>query len=102
VVKIGLNNARIYHWFLIIGAFVSLVFFIYVNLLHWIQFLSLLAFIPIMMQGIKVQNLAPSPKYNALLKQLSLSILLLVVIFVVLQTVALGIFVSNTINNFVK
>jgi 1,4-dihydroxy-2-naphthoate octaprenyltransferase len=102
VVKIGLNNARIYHWFLIIGAFVSLVFFIYVNLLHWIQFLSLLAFIPIMMQGIKVQNLAPSPKYNALLKQLSLSILLLVVVFVVLQTVALGIFVSNTINNFVK
>ena len=102
VVKIGLNNARIYHWFLLIGAFFSLVFFIYVNLLHWIQFLSLLAFIPIMMQGIKVQNLAPSPKYNALLKQLSLSILLLVVVFVVLQTVALGIFVSNTISNFVK
>ena len=102
VVKIGLNNARIYHWFLLIGAFFSLVFFIYVNLLHWIQFLSLLAFIPIMMQGIKVQNLAPSPKYNALLKQLSLSILLLVVVFVVLQTVALGIFVSNTIINFVK
>jgi 1,4-dihydroxy-2-naphthoate octaprenyltransferase len=102
VVKIGLNNARIYHWFLLIGAFVSLVFFIYANLLHWIQYLSLLAFIPIMMQGFTVQNLAPSPKYNALLKQLSLSILLLVVVFVVLQTVALGIFVSNTISNFVK
>jgi hypothetical protein len=55
-----------------------------------------------MMQGFTVQNLAPSPKYNALLKQLSISILLLVVVFVVLQTVALGIFVSNTISNFVK
>lgn len=102
VVKIGLQKARIYHWFLLLGALFSLAFFIQANLLHWIQYLSLLAFIPIIKQGVTVQRLEPSPKYNALLKQLSISTLLLVVVFVVIQTLALGIFVSNTINNFVK
>lgn len=102
VVKMGLSKARIYHWFLLSGALLSLVFFIQANLLHWIQYISLLAFIPIIKQGVTVQKLEPSPKYNALLKQLSISTLLLVVVFVVIQTVALGIFVSNTINNFVK
>ncbi len=102
VVKMGLSKARIYHWFLLSGALLSLVFFIQANLLHWIQYLSLLAFIPIIKQGVTVQKLEPSPKYNALLKQLSISTLLLVVVFVVIQTVALGIFVSDTINNFVK
>ncbi len=102
VVKMGLQKARIYHWFLLLGALLSLAFFIQANLLHWIQYLSLLAFIPIIKQGVTVQKLEPSPKYNALLKQLSISTLMLVVVFVVIQTVALGIFVSNTINNFVK
>lgn len=102
VVKMGLQKARIYHWFLLLGALLSLVFFIQANLLHWIQYISLLAFIPIIKQGVTVQRLEPSPKYNALLKQLSISTLLLVVVFVVIQTLALGIFVSNTINNFVK
>lgn len=102
VVKMGLQKARIYHWFLLLGALVSLAFFVQTNLLHWIQYLSVLAFIPIIKQGVAVQRLEPSPKYNALLKQLSLSTLLLVVVFVVIQTVALGIFVSDTINNFMK
>lgn len=102
VVKMGLQKARIYHWFLLLGALLSLALFIQTNLLHWIQYLSLLAFIPIIKQGVTVQKLEPSPKYNALLKQLSISTLMLVVVFVVIQTIALGIFVSNTINNFVK
>lgn len=102
VVKMGLQKARIYHWFLLLGALLSLALFIQANLLHWIQYLSLLAFIPIIKQGVTVQKLEPSPKYNALLKQLSISTLMLVVVFVVIQTLALGIFVSNTINNFVK
>ncbi len=102
VVKMGLQKARVYHWFLLLGALLSLVVFIQSNLLHWIQYISLLAFIPIIKQGITVQKLEPSPKYNALLKQLSLSTLLLVVVFVVIRTIALGIFVSDTINNFVK
>ncbi len=102
VVKMGVQKARLYHWFLILGALVVLVIFIQVNLLHWIQYLSVLAFIPIIKQAITVQQLEPSPKYNALLKQLSLSTLLLVVVFVVIQTIALGIFVSDTIHNFVR
>lgn len=102
VVKMGLQKARIYHWFLLLGALLSLALFIQTNLLHWIQYLSLLSFIPIIKQGFTVQKLEPSPKYNALLKQLSISTLMLVVVFVVIQTIALGIFVSNTINNFVK
>ncbi len=102
VVNIGLQKARIYHWFLLIGAIICLTVFMLFKSLHWIQFVGLLAFIPIIIQGVKVQTTQPSPKFNALLKQLSIATLLLVVIFVILQTIALGIYVSDSINNFIR
>ncbi len=102
VVNIGLQKARIYHWFLLIGAIICLTIFILFKSLHWIQFVGLLAFIPIIIQGIKVQTTPPSPKFNAMLKQLSIATLLMVVIFVILQTIALGIYVSDSINNFIR
>lgn len=102
VVKMGLEKARVYHAMLIGTSFLCLLLFIVFTPLHWIQYLSLLAFYPIVMQAVKVQRMEPSPAFNGLLKQLSLGTLLLVVIFVVCQTIALGIYVSNMINHYLK
>jgi 1,4-dihydroxy-2-naphthoate polyprenyltransferase len=102
VVKMGLANARIYHILLIGISFLCLLLFIVFTPLHWIQYLSLLAFYPIIVQAVKVQRMEPSPAFNALLRQLSIGTLLLVVVFVICQTIALGIYVSNMINQYLK
>lgn len=100
VVKMGLKRARQYHWMLVIGAFLCLFLFVHFCLLHWIQYLSMLPFLLVFKQAWRVQTQAPSAEYNLLLKQLSLATLLLVVLFVVLQTIALGIVTSQVIENF--
>lgn len=100
VVKVGLENARKYHWGLITGSFLCLLLFIVSTPLHWIQYLSLLAFFPIFKQALSVQKTPPSPVFNGYLKRLSLGTLFLVVVFVVIQTIALGIYVSDMINKF--
>lgn len=100
VVKIGLDKARKYHWFLIAGAFVCVFIFMAFTPLHWIQYISLLAFYPIIRQAVAVQKTQPSPAFNAYLKQLSLGTLFFVVVFVVIQTIALGIYVSDMIHKF--
>lgn len=102
VVKMGLANARIYHIALIGISFLCLLVFIVFTPLHWIQYLSLLAFYPIIMQVVKVQKTEPSPAFNPLLKQLSIGTLLLVVVFVICQTISLGIYVSNMINDYLR
>lgn len=98
VVQMGLQKARVYHGLLLLVSALCLFLFIAFNQLHWIQYLSLLAFYPVLRQGLLVTRTAPSPAYNALLKQLSLSTLALVVVFMVLQTIALGIYVNNAIH----
>jgi 1,4-dihydroxy-2-naphthoate octaprenyltransferase len=98
VVKMGLAAAKKYHWFLVTTAFFCLLVFTLLTPLHWVQYLCLLAFIPIFKQAINVQNTAPSPVYNGYLKQMSLGTLFLVVAFVVTKTIALGIYVSKMIN----
>lgn len=100
VVQMGLQKARLYHWALVITAALCLGIFLVFVRFHWVQFLSLVAFYPIFKQAAVVQQTPPSPAYNGLLKQLSISILLLVVAFMIMQTVALGIFVYTSINNF--
>ncbi len=100
VVKIGLSKARVYHWCLLLGGLVCMFVFVQLKYIHMIQYVSLLAFIPMLIQGYKVQTTAPSPVFNGYLKQLSLSTLLFVVLFVVMQTVALGIIGYEAIQNF--
>jgi 1,4-dihydroxy-2-naphthoate octaprenyltransferase len=100
VVKIGLSKARVYHWFLITSAFVCMALFLSKQFIHPIQFISLIAFVPAFIQAYKVQTLQPSPKFNPLLKQLSLATLLFVVVFVVMQTIALGIVSYQAIQQF--
>jgi 1,4-dihydroxy-2-naphthoate octaprenyltransferase len=100
VVKVGLSKARVYHWFLIVGAFVCMALFLSKQFIHPIQFISLIAFVPAFIQAYKVQTLQPSPMFNPLLKQLSLATLLFVVVFVVMQTIALGIVGYQAIQQF--
>lgn len=100
VVKMGLSSARVYHWLLVLSAFICLLVFIYFCQLHWLQYLSLLPFLLIFKQAWAVQKQAPSPAFNVLLKQLSLATLLLVVLFIILQTIALGIFAGQAIERF--
>jgi 1,4-dihydroxy-2-naphthoate octaprenyltransferase len=100
VVQMGVSKARLYHWLLVLVAACCLFVFIVFNQLHWIQYLSLLAFYPIFRQAFLVSRTAPSPAYNAFLKQLSLSTLMLVVVFMVMQTIALGIYVNDAIHKF--
>lgn len=100
VVKMGLNKARVYHWFLLLGAFVCMLVFVRLQFIHVIQYISLLAFIPIFIQGYKVQTTAPSPVFNGYLKQLSLSTLLFVVIYILLQTAGLFILGYKAFQNF--
>ena len=100
VVKMGLSKARVYHWFLLLGAFVCMLVFVRLQFIHVIQYISLLAFIPIFIQGYKVQTTAPSPVFNGYLKQLSLSTLLFVVIYILLQTACLFILGYKALQNF--
>lgn len=100
VVKMGLSKARIYHWFLLLGAFVCMLVFVRMQFIHVIQYLSLLAFIPIFIQGYKVQTTAPSKVFNGYLKQLSLSTLLFVVVYILLQTAGIFILGYQTIQKF--
>ena len=97
VVKMGLSNAKKYHWILIIMACACITVFVILKQLHWLQYLCLLALYPIIKQAARVQKTKPNVAYNALLKQLSLAILFFVVVFIVLQTIAIGIFAYNAI-----
>jgi 1,4-dihydroxy-2-naphthoate polyprenyltransferase len=98
VVQLGLHKARIYHWCLVLIAALCLLLFLIFNHLHWIQFIALAAFYPIFKQAHTVSKTAPSPTYNSLLKLLSIGTLLVVVVFMVMQTIALGIYVNDAIN----
>ncbi|MES2559306.1 MAG: 1,4-dihydroxy-2-naphthoate octaprenyltransferase [Bacteroidota bacterium] len=87
-VKIGLKKARIYHSVLIIVALFSFVAYIFVAYAHWVQFIQILAMFPIVKTWMGVLNTEPSTAYNGFLKQLSLGTLVLVIVFIVTNTVA--------------
>lgn len=95
VVKMGLDRARMYHLLLIGVAFACMTLFLFLRNLHWIQYLGLLAFYPAFSQARSVRKTQPSPVFNAYLRQLSLGTLLIVMAFVILQTVAVGINASR-------
>ena len=66
--------------------------------MHVLEYATLLAFIPIFKQAYLVHTTPPSPVYNGYLKKLSLATLFLVVVFMILQTIALGIYTYTAIN----
>jgi 1,4-dihydroxy-2-naphthoate octaprenyltransferase len=81
-VKIGLDKARVYHTFLIVGGLGLMLMFLAVGFMHWIQLLQILAMWPILSTLLQVHSTPPSTAYNALLKKLSLGILVLVLVHI--------------------
>ncbi len=74
-VRLGVKIAKQYHLFLIAGATLSIVTFSVIIYQSMVDFLYLLSFPVIFANTYSVWTTEPSPTYNKLLKQLSLSIL---------------------------
>lgn len=87
-VKIGLQKARIYHSVLIVLALVSFIAYLFLGYTSWVQLIQILAMSSIVKTWMGVLKTEPSPAYNGFLKQLSLSTLALVVVFIITNMIA--------------
>jgi 1,4-dihydroxy-2-naphthoate polyprenyltransferase len=79
-VRIGKKNAALYHAFLLIGAVVASLIYVYVNFNSVWQLLFLLIF-PILLKIIAAVKNEPSEKLDPWLKRMALTTLLFVVLF---------------------
>ncbi|MGQ7944101.1 1,4-dihydroxy-2-naphthoate octaprenyltransferase [Flavobacterium sp. WC2509] len=77
VVKIGAANAKKYHFFLIIGAMISVVIFAIISDFHFDQYLFLLAYIPLIKHLITVSKNQDPKLLDPELKKVALSTFLL-------------------------
>jgi len=73
VVKLGLPKAKRYHYFLLLGAFFSMTFFLYLHATHWQQLLCILAFIPVFIHLAKVLRTKQPGEFDPELKKVALS-----------------------------
>jgi 1,4-dihydroxy-2-naphthoate octaprenyltransferase len=85
VVKLGSQKAKIYHYLLIIGAFISAVFYVQLKYHSPMQYLFLIAFFPLFL-NIKVvaQNIIFS-ELDSELKKVALSTFLFAILFAIGQ-----------------
>jgi len=81
VVKIGLSNSKMYHYFLIIGAFVCMLLFTYFTYNYYINLLFLIAFVPLLIHIRKVALTKNHEELDPELKKVALSTFLLAVLF---------------------
>lgn len=81
VVKMGIENGKIYHYLLVTAAFISMLLFIVFNFNVWYQFIPLLAFIPIGMHVYKVIKTEIPQRLDPELKKLALSTFLMSFLF---------------------
>ena len=98
-VKIGLTNARIYHTFLIVVAFLLFLIYSFKHNFYWVIFFQIPASMFIIKNLLDVWKTLPSVAYNKFLKELSLGILFFVVIYVVTNSAAQT---WNTIDGIMK
>lgn len=81
-VKLGINKAKQYHCFLILFAFTSSITYVLVNYQSIIQFLFVLAFIPIVKHLLFIVKNKEPKKIDAELKKVALSTFLYSILFV--------------------
>ncbi|MBG7613420.1 1,4-dihydroxy-2-naphthoate octaprenyltransferase [Polaribacter sp. BAL334] len=81
VVKLGISKAKKYHYFLIFGALFASTFFVILNFSSWMQFLFLIAFVPLTKNMITVAKNNQLSELDAELKKVALSTFLFAVIF---------------------
>ena len=73
VVKMGIENAKKYHYFLVVGAMVLVLIFAILSDFHFDQYLFLLAYIPLVKHVITVHNNQNSKLLDPELKKVALS-----------------------------
>lgn len=73
VVKMGIENAKKYHYFLVIGAMVLVLIFAILSGFHFDQYLFLLAYIPLVKHLITVRNNQKNNLLDPELKKVALS-----------------------------
>lgn len=95
VVKIGIENAKIYHNFLVIGAMVLMLVFAVVKSFNFDQYIFVVAFFPLISHLIRVNRNLDSRLLDPELKKLSLSTFLLAV----LMSLCIIFFISDLIVN---
>ena len=81
IVKMGIENGKVYHYILIAVAFFSMLLFIVFNFEVWYQFIPLLAFIPIGVHVLKVNKTEVPQRLDPELKKLALSTFLMSFLF---------------------
>lgn len=81
VVKIGYQNGKIYHYVLLLLAFISMGGFILANYINWISAIPLLGFLPIFIHLRKVYVTQDQISLDPELKKLALSTFLLAILF---------------------
>ncbi|PXX29857.1 1,4-dihydroxy-2-naphthoate octaprenyltransferase [Arenibacter sp. ARW7G5Y1] len=81
VVKMGIKNGKIYHVFLIVFSFISILAFTIIHYENWKNAIHLLAFVPIFMHLNKMWKLKNTVLLDPELKKLALSTFLLSILF---------------------
>lgn len=81
VVKLGINNAKKYHYFLIFGALFASSIFVILNFSSIVQLLFLIAFIPLMKNLVTVAKNNQLSELDSELKKVALSTFLFAIIF---------------------
>ncbi|MFD2562221.1 1,4-dihydroxy-2-naphthoate octaprenyltransferase [Aquimarina rubra] len=81
VVKLGIAQAKKYHYFLILGAISSMVIFLFFTYQNYANLLFLVAFIPLVIHLIKVEKTKDTKDLDPELKKVALSTFLLAILF---------------------
>ena len=81
IVQMGFNNGKKYHFALLITSFLCMLTYVLVHYLHWMNFISLLAFVPIFIHIHHVKIVKTPSLLDPELKKLALSTFLLAVLF---------------------
>ena len=81
VVKLGLNNAKIYHYFLYLLALISAMLYIVLDFRSIYQFIFLVAFIPLIKNIITVSKNKIPAELDSELKKVALSTFLFAILF---------------------
>ncbi|MEJ1222089.1 1,4-dihydroxy-2-naphthoate octaprenyltransferase [Sediminicola sp. 1XM1-17] len=81
VVKMGYQNGKRYHYFLLLTAFLAMLVFIGLNFMDWISVIPLLGFVPIGAHVKKVYETKDQVLLDPELKKLALSTFLLAILF---------------------
>ncbi|MBM1107419.1 1,4-dihydroxy-2-naphthoate octaprenyltransferase [Aurantibacter crassamenti] len=83
VVLMGFENAKKYHYTLLLISFLCIIFYMFLSFENWLIYIPLLAFVPIFVHLKKVYNIKEPVKLDPELKKLALSTFFLsVLIFI--------------------